>query len=203
MTDNKSENPMDKQIKKTILDDDTNIIDLIVEMKDLAGLVVDLGFSALLLQDKKLAERIIELEEDMNMKQYKIETLCMLAANNKQDALGLISVMKVAAAAENISNAIKELTDTILRGIKPHPIIGEALKASAETVDYINTGKKNKIIGKMIKDVTKGDVKVVGLKRNENWIYKPDEMSRIEPNDVIIFSGKKSVIHSLIKDIKK
>ncbi|MBU0530352.1 MAG: TrkA C-terminal domain-containing protein [Candidatus Aenigmatarchaeota archaeon] len=193
---------IEKKIKKSILDEDVNIIDLIVEMKDLAGLVVDLGFSALLLQDKKLAERIIKLEEDMNLKMYEIEALCMLAANNKQDAIGLIPVIKMAAAAESISNAIRELTDTIIQGIKPHPIIGEALKSAAETVDYINVGKKSKIIGKNIKEI-RDHANVIGLKRNDNWMYQPNETTRIEPNDVLIFSGKKSHVQAVIKEIKK
>jgi len=192
-----------KDIKKSILDDDTNIIDLMVEMKNLAGLVVDLGFSAMLLQDRKLAERIKKLEEDMNLKLYKLETLCMLAANNKKDALGLVPVIKMAAAAEVISNGISELTDTILQGIKPHPIIGEALKSATETVDYFNVPKKSAIVGKRVKEIMRGSITIIGLKRNDNWIHQPEVTTVIEPNDTLIFSGRKSQLSVLLKEIKK
>ncbi len=90
-----------------------------------------------------------------------------------------------------------------MQGIKPHPIIAEALRSAAETVDYINVGKKNRIVGKSIKEITKGNISVIGLKRYDNWIHQPDGTTRIEPNDVLIFSGKKSNVHSVIKEIKR
>lgn len=200
--DEKDEKNIEKKIKKSILDDDTNIIDLTVEMKDLAALIVDLGFSALLLQDRKLAEKIRKLEEDMNLKLYKMQVLCMLAANNKQDALGLVPVIKMAEAAESVTNSIRELTDTILQGIKPHPIIREALKAASETVDYINVGKKS-IVGKTLKEITKGNINVIGLKRDDNWVHQPDRSTKIQSNDILIFSGKKSNMENILKEIKK
>ncbi len=199
----KGEKEERKEIIKDILDKKRNVIDLIVEMKNLTSLAIDLGFSALLLQDKKLAEKVKELEEELNIKQYEIETLCMVAATNVSEALGLTSVIRVASSVEAISNAVGELTDSILRGIKPHPIISEALKAAAYTVDYINVSKKSKIVGKTIKEITKGEVTVVGLKREDSWSYQPKPEDRIEAGDIMVISGRQSKLNELLKEIKK
>ena len=192
-----------KEILKDVLEKRRNVIDLIVEMKDLAGLAVDLGFSALLLQDKKLADKITELKEEMDIKQYEIEMECMLAASNVEQALGLTSVMRVASAVADISDAVNELIDSVLRGIPPHPIIKEALKAAAETIDYMNIKKDSKVAGKTIDEVTKGLVDVIGLKREDVWSYQPGGEERIKAKDFLIISGGKRRVSEVIKGIRK
>ena len=192
-----------KEILKDVIEGRRNVIDLIVEMKDLAGLAVDLGFSALLLQDKKLAEKITELKEEMDMKQYEIEIECMLAASNIEQALGLTSVMRVASAVAAISDAVNEIIDGVLRGIPPHPTIKEALKAAANTIDYVNIKKDSKIVGKTIQEVTKGLVDVIGLKREDVWSYQPGGDERIKAKDVLIISGGKRRVNDIIKELRK
>lgn len=192
-----------KEILKDVIEGKRNVIDLIVEMKDLAGLAIDLGFSALLLQDKKLAEKITELKEEMDMKQYEIEIECMLAASNIEQALGLTSVMRVASAVAAISDAVNEIIDGVLRGIPPHPTIKEALKAAANTIDYISIRKDSKIIGKTIQDVTKGLVDVIGLKREDVWSYQPSGDERIKARDILIISGGKRRVNETIKELRK
>lgn len=192
-----------KEILKDVIEGRRNVIDLIVEMKDLAGLAVDLGFSALLLQDKKLAEKITELKEEMDMKQYEIEIECMLAASNIEQALGLTSVMRVASAVAAISDAVNEIVDGVLRGIPPHPTIKEALKAAAKTIDYVNIKKDSKTVGKTIQEVTKGLVDVIGLKREDVWSYQPGGDERIKAKDVLIISGGKRRVNEIIKELRK
>jgi uncharacterized protein with PhoU and TrkA domain len=192
-----------KEILKDVIEKRRNVIDLIVEMKDLAGLAIDLGFSALLLQDKKLAEKITELKEEMEIKQYEIEMECMLAASNVEQALGLTSVMRVASAVADISDAVNELIDSVLRGIPPHPTIQEALRAAAETIDYVNIRKDSKVVGKTIDEVTKGMVNVIGLKREDVWSYQPKVEERIKAKDVLIISGGKRRVSEVLKELKK
>jgi uncharacterized protein with PhoU and TrkA domain len=192
-----------KEIIRDVIEKRRNVIDLIVEMKDLAGLAVDLGFSALLLQDKKLAEKIMELSEQMEIKQYEIEMECMLAASNVEQALGLTSVMRVASAVADISDAVNEITDGVLRGIPPHPTIREALRAAAETIDYVSIKKGSKTSGKTINEVTKELVDVIGLKRDDVWSYQPNGEERIKAKDTLIISGSKRRVREVIKEMRK
>ena len=193
--------------KKEILDDilkkKRNIIDLIVEMKNLSGLATDLGFSALLLQDRKLAEKVKELQEEMDTKQYEIETECMLVAKNPEEALGLTSVMRVASAVAGFSGAVGELVDSVLRGIPPHPTVREALKSATDTIDQITVSRSSKIAGKTIEDVTKNLVDVVGLKREDSWIYQPKSDERVRAEDVLVLSGSKRKLNEVMKEMRK
>lgn len=191
------------EILKDVLEKRRNVIDLIVEMKNLSGLAIDLGFSALLLQDKKLAEKITELKEQMDIKQYEIEIECMLAASNVEQALGLTSVMRVASAVADISDAVSEISDSVLRGIPPHPAIREALKAAASTVDYVNIKKDSKTAGKTLEEATNGLVEVIGLKREEVWSYQPGSEERIKTKDTLIISGGKRRVNEIIKELRK
>ncbi len=191
------------EILKDVLEKRRNVIDLIVEMKNLSGLAIDLGFSALLLQDRDLAKKITELKEQMEIKKYEIEIECMLAASNVEQALGLTSVMRVASAVADISNAVNEISDSVLRGIPPHPAIKEALKAAADTVDYVTIKKDSKMVGKTIDESTKGLVDVIGLKREEVWSYQPGAEERIKPKDTLIISGGKRRVSEIIKGLRK
>jgi uncharacterized protein with PhoU and TrkA domain len=192
-----------KEILKDILEKRRNVIDLIVEMKNLAGLAVDLSFSALLLQDKKLAEKVKELKEEMEIKQYEIEIECMLAASNSEQALGLTSVMRVASAVADICDAVSDISDSILRGIPPHPTIKEALEAAAKTIDHVKVRKDAKSVGKTIEEITKGNVDIIGLNREEVWSYQPNRDERIKPGDFLIISGGKRKVAEVVKEFKK
>lgn len=180
-----------KEIIEDILDKRRNVIDLIVEMKNLSGLAIDLGFSALLLQDKKLAEKVEQLADEMDTKQYEIQTECMLAASNPEEALGLTSVIRVASAVADISNAVNSLTDIILRGIPIHPTVSEALKTAASNVDYVKINKKSELNGKSIEEIVKHGVDILGLKRDDVWSYQPKTEERVKAEDMLIISGWK------------
>ena len=188
-----------KEIIEDILGKRRNVIDLIVEMKNLSGLAIDLGFSALLLQDKKLAEKVKQLAGEMDTKQYEIQTECMLAASNPQEALGLTSVIRVASAVADISNAVNSLTDIILRGIPIHPTVSEALKTAAMNVDYIKVKKKTEIDGKSIEEIIKYGIEILGLKREDVWSYQPKMEERVRAEDMLIISGGKRSLDEIRK----
>jgi uncharacterized protein with PhoU and TrkA domain len=189
-----------EKILEDILEKEKNVVDLIVEMKNMVNLAIALGFSALIMKDEKLVDKIHELEEEIDIRQYEIEAECMLATKSPKDALELTSVLRLSSAMEDISNAIKELIDSLSRGIPIHPTILKGLKDSIEVADYAEIRKNSKSVGKTIEEYTGGVVNVIGLKRNEKWMYLPEKDQTISPGDVVIISGsRKSVVNVLKK----
>jgi uncharacterized protein with PhoU and TrkA domain len=168
-------------------------------MKNMVNLAIALGFSALLMKDTKLVEKIHELEEEIDIRQYEIEAECMLATKTPKDALELTSVLRLSSAMEDISNAIKELIDSLSRGIPIHPTILKGLKDSIEVADYLEVKKRSKVVGKTIEQLTEENVHVIGLKRDEKWSYLPDREMTIASGDVLIVSGGKRSVSSVIK----
>ncbi|MCD6496507.1 MAG: hypothetical protein J7K54_04520 [Candidatus Aenigmarchaeota archaeon] len=200
MTIPKSEYKSEK-ILEDILEKDKNVVDLIVEMKNMVNLAIALGFSALIIKDKKIVDKIHELEEEIDVRQYEIEAECMLATKTPKDALELTSVLRLSSAMEDISNAIKELIDSVSRGIPIHPTILRGLKDSVEVADYVEVKKRSKVVGKTLAEFTDGKVSVLGLKRNEKWSYLPDKNDVISPGDVLILSGRKRSVESAKKRV--
>jgi uncharacterized protein with PhoU and TrkA domain len=188
-----------EKILEDILEKEKNVVDLIVEMKNMVNLAIALGFSALIMKDQKLVDKIHELEEEIDIRQYEIEAECMLATKSPKDALELTSVLRLSSAMEDISNAIKELIDSLSRGIPIHPIIMKGLKDSIEVADYIEIKKNSKSVGKSIEEYTGGVVNVIGLKRNEKWMYLPEKDQTISPGDVLIVSGSRKSVANILK----
>jgi uncharacterized protein with PhoU and TrkA domain len=198
--------PKSEYQSETILEDlmkkGKNVVDLIVEMKNMVNLAIALGFSALLMQDKKIVEKIHELEEEIDLRQYEIEAECMLASKTPKEALELTSVIRLSSAMEDISNAIKELIDSLSRGIPIHQTILKGLKDSIEVADYLEVKKKSKMIGKTLEEFTLNKAEVIGLKRHDAWIYLPKRDTAIEEGDVLIISGRRMTVSDLQKKVK-
>jgi len=190
-----------EEILEGIMEKDKNVADLIVEMKNMVSLAITLGFSALLMQDKELVEKIQQLEEEIDVRQYEIEAECMLATKTPKDALEMTSVLRLSSAMEDISNAMKELIDSLSRGIPVHPIILKGLKDSIEVADYIQIKKRSTIVGKTIEEFTEGHVNVIGLKRNEKWSYLPDKDVILLAGDIVIVSGRKKSVLAIKKKV--
>ena len=188
-----------EKILKDIMEKDTNVVDLIVEMKNMVNLAIALGFSALLMKDEKLVDKIHELEEEIDIRQYEIEAECMLATKTPRDALELTSVLRLSSAMEDISNAIKELIDSLSRGIHIHPTILKGLKDSVEVADYLEIKKRSKAIGKTLEDFTEGHVNIIGLKRDDKWLYLPEREELIASGDVLIVSGRRRSVANIMK----
>ena len=190
-----------EEILRDLMKKGKNVVDLIVEMKNMVNLAIALGFSALLMQDKTLVKKIHELEEEIDLRQYEIEAECMLASKTPKDALELTSVIRLSSAMEDISNAIKELIDSLSRGIPIHPTILKGLKDSMEVADYVEVKKGSKAIGKTMEDFTGGKVEVIGLRRDEVWSYLPNREEVIKAGDVIIVSGRRRMVADIDKKI--
>jgi len=176
-----------------------NVVDLIVEMKNMVNLAIALGFSALLMKDQKIVDKIHELEEEIDIRQYEVEAECMLATKTPKDALELTSVVRLSSALEDISNAIKELIDSLARGIPIHPTIMKGLKDSVEVADSVEIKKRSKMVGKTIAEFTEDHVNVIGLKRDEKWTYLPKREELIAAGDVLIVSGSRRSVAVTIK----
>jgi uncharacterized protein with PhoU and TrkA domain len=190
-----------EEILEDLLKKGKNVVDLIVEMKNMVNLAIALGFSALILQDKNLVKKIHELEEEIDIRQYEIEAECMLASKTPKEALELTSVIRLSSAMEDISNAIKELIDSLSRGIPTHPTILKGLKDSLEVADYIEVKKKSKAVGLTMGEFTEGMVDVIGLKRNDTWAYLPKRDEIIKHGDTLIVSGRRKLVAEISKKV--
>jgi len=135
------------------------------------------------------------------LRQYEIEAECMLASKTPKDALELTSVIRLSSAMEDISDAIKELIDSLSRGIPIHPTILKGLKDSMEVADYLEIKKSSKTVGKTLEDFTEGKGDIIGLRRDGKWDYLPNREEVIKPGDVLIISGRRRMVAEMSKKV--
>ncbi len=183
---------MDHDQLKKIDRTDKGILDYLTEMKRISELSVDLAYSALLLDDKGLAEDVINLEKTMNKLKYELEAKTVMIRLPPSEAEGMVAVLEVANSTEKISNAAREIASLVTKGVKRHPIIKKALPRE-ETEPYKITVKKGSpIIGKRLGELDIGELtgmQLLALKKKSGWLHMPEPSTVIETNDILLLSG--------------
>lgn len=124
-----------EEISDEVLEEKKSLKDILVEMKDLSEATTDLAYSAVLLNSKELAEEVVDMEEQMDKLRIEAELKAMLASRNQEDAEDLVAMLHIAAAAENMSDAAKNIVEVVLRGEGDHPILrGMVSEAEEPTI---------------------------------------------------------------------
>ena len=196
-----------EDIKEPVKYEPMGIKQILTEMKDISELIVDLAYSAVLFNNKELAEEVHELEEEMDKLKYQITMMAMLAARDKEDAEQLVGILQLATAAENISNAADQIVEIILRKLDVHPVIASALADADEQIFRVKVEPDSLVDQKTLGDLrlhsTLG-TRVIAIKRGRKWIYGPNANTMILSGDLLIIRGPedgherlKKIVHTL------
>ena len=110
------------------------IVARMVELKDTSELMIDLAYSALVLNSRELAEEVQKLEEYVDKLHTEFELLALTSGFKKEEASGLLGLIQIGVATEQIADAAAEMAEVVLRGIEPHPVLTLAIKEAEETV---------------------------------------------------------------------
>jgi len=100
---------------------------LLVEMKDLSELMIDLAYSAVMFNDRDLAEEVMEMEKRVDYLGYLLLMNASLAVRDKNDAEQIVSIMKTASSANKISDAAADIMEQMMELSRKHP--GAAITA--------------------------------------------------------------------------
>lgn len=176
--------------------------DLLLEMKNLSELMVDLAYSAAVLNDNELAQDILELEARVDTLAYLLDMEIMIAARDAKDAEAMIGVSTVAAATDKISDAAADIAAIVTRKIGVHPIVRDIFEKTERQLAKANVSRDSPITGKRIGRLdlpTKTGVHIIAIRRNKDWIIDPKDAEKILPNDVLILRGA----HQGVKDFKQ
>ncbi|MGD6806498.1 MAG: potassium channel family protein [Candidatus Bathyarchaeia archaeon] len=167
------------------------IVTRFVELKDTSELMMDLAYSALLLNNKDLAEEVERLEERMDQLHTDFELLALTSDFQKSEASGFLGIIRLGIATEKIADAAADMAEVVLRDIEPHPILGMAIKEAEETVVQACVTSDSALVGKTLKEVRVHDetgMWVLVIKRDDKCI-RPRPDSKIQAGDVLVASG--------------
>jgi uncharacterized protein with PhoU and TrkA domain len=169
--------------------------DLLIEMKDCAGLMIDLAYSAILFNNKELALEVLKLEQDMDRLRDLLNMQVMIAARDAADAESGISISNVAMAADKISDSAADIAHLVLRKITLHKALRDALQLGKERVEKIDLDENSPIVNHMIRDVySKVGIDVIAVFHANKWTINPDDNFILIPKQLLIVRGSKTAI---------
>lgn len=191
-----------KRLLKTPTGEETPeelILAMLIQMKDTSELLINLAYTALLTNNKDIAEDIFELEEkfdnfhtDFELKVLRLE----LEEGEEKRRLGLI---RLGVAAENLADAAAQMAEIVLRGVDVHPLMRLALKDADERVSRQivdpNSILANKTLGQL--RLEDHGTRIFAVKRNDQWTYDPRGRFKLLPGDIIYAGGYKEAVEKL------
>ncbi len=168
----------------------TSVKELLTEMKDISELIIDLAYSAVLFNNKDMAEEVRFLDVRMDKLNYDIRMMAMMAVRTKEDAEQLAGILQVAEAAESISNAAGDIVD--LLSPKQGPILPKILKQADEQLFRANIAAESKACERTIgalKIESETGMRLIAIRRGDCWIYNPPADTVLKEGDWLIARG--------------
>jgi uncharacterized protein with PhoU and TrkA domain len=175
------------------------IVERLVELKDTSELMIDLAYSSLLLNNRELAEEVQRLEERVDKLHTDFELLVLKSEFKKEEAKGFLGLIRLGVATEKIADAAAQISEVVLRGIEPHPVLQLSIKEAEETVAYVPVTKNSQLVDKTLVEARipeETGMWILAIRRGNKYVRpKPD--SKIEADDVLIASGYAEGVESL------
>ncbi|MFW9831448.1 MAG: potassium channel family protein [Candidatus Thorarchaeota archaeon] len=173
---------------------------LLVEMKNLSELMIDLAYSAVMFNDKDLAEEVMDMEKRVDYLSYLLLMNASLAVRDKNDAEQIVSIMKSASAANKISDAAADIAGLVLHDIGIPGILWLAVSQADEIVGRATILGKSILIGKTLADVNLEEEigsDIIAIQRKRNWTINPPETFKFQKSDRVIARGSQEGIKKL------
>ena len=177
---------------ETVSYEPASVKDLLVEMKDTAELLIDLSYSAVLHASPSVAREVVELEHRMDVLQMRARMSLMLAARNPNEAETLAPVLGVVGAADKVSDAAGDIAKIVLDEIGLPDAMRGALTEGVETLVRGTVADDSAYDGRTLKDIdleSVTGVRVIAIRRDDDWILNPGPKTRLERGDVTLLRG--------------
>ncbi|OGD48470.1 hypothetical protein A3K69_05465 [Candidatus Bathyarchaeota archaeon RBG_16_57_9] len=163
----------------------------LVKLKNTSEMMIDLAYTAVLLNSRYIAEEVQLLEEQMD--ELHIDFQCRVLTRTEEDAnpRDLLGIIRMGNVTERIADAAAEIAEVVLRGIEPHPVLEMVIQDAEETVERVVVGEGSPVAGKTLKEAAIADetgMWVLVIRRDNKWI-RPGPDTVLLPGDVVIASG--------------
>jgi uncharacterized protein with PhoU and TrkA domain len=177
------------------------IVSRFVELKDTSELMINLAYSALLLNNRELAEEVQRLEEYVDQLHTNFELLALTSDFKKEEASGFLGLIRLGVATEKIADAAAEMAEVVLRGVEPHPVLRLTIKQAEETVTQACVTADSPLTNKTLKEARVHEetgMWVLAIRRGEKTL-RPKADSKIQTGDILIASGYAEGVNDLKK----
>ncbi len=182
----------------------TTVKDLLVEMKDTAELLIDLSYSAVLHRNEALASEVIRLESRMDLLEMRARMQLMMAARSPDETEELAPVMGIVIAADHISDAAGDIAKIVLEDIGLPDALRTALPDAAETLVEGELKPDSAYVDRTLQDIdleSETGVRVIAIRRSDDWILNPGPDTELRANDVVFLRGPDEAVEEVHRTI--
>lgn len=175
--------------------------DLLIEMKDLAELIVDLAYSAVIFDSEELGHEVLALEERMYRLRYLLRIQVMMSTRSVQDAQSMLGVLQVATASGAIANAAGDIVKVLESDLEYRPLTPFILRASDERIRLVSVVESSEIVGHTLGELrleTRIGTRVIAIRRGRRWLYDVSQDSKVKGGDHLIVTGTNEGIDPLV-----
>jgi len=168
------------------------IEEMLKEVKESSELMIDLAYTALLLNNREIAEDVLELEERMDELHLNLEKMALKACSAARDPTSLLSVLRISSAAEELADAASRMAEVVLRGIETRSILSFVVEEAEETVVRARVSEGSAMVGRSLRDLDLEDrigMRIIAVRRGGRWIYDPPDSLKLMPDDILIARG--------------
>lgn len=163
----------------------------LVTLKDTSEMMMDLAYSALLLNSSYLAEVVMNLEERMDELHIDFQIEVLSRTEEETDPKELLGILRMGNVTERIADAANEIAEVVLRGVEPHPILGMVIQGAEETVENVIVSASSTVAGKTLREAEVAEetgMWVLYIRRDNKWM-RPRPSTTLEPGDLVVASG--------------
>ena len=171
---------------------DMSVRELLTEMKDTSEVIVDLAYASLMYNSDNMAQKVRDLEDDMDDLKFAIRYKALLSSRTKEDARQLSGLLEVASAADRISNAASDIVSLLRFPPEKRPLITDILLESDERIRMIRIKPESTMVGNTIERLAieaNTRCKIIAIKNRHGWTYDPEYDMKIRANDDIVVRG--------------
>jgi uncharacterized protein with PhoU and TrkA domain len=164
---------------------------LILEMKDTSELMLDLAYSAVIFNNRKIAEEVYHLEDQIDRMNSSVEKHAMSKMSKDNPGVAL-TYIRLANSIEVIADSAREIADVVLRDIEPHPILLESVRESEVIIITTKVQKNSILCNKSLGEIrlaSETGMWVIAIRRADEILFGPDENTVVKPGDFLYTRG--------------
>ena len=164
---------------------------MLLTMKDTSELMVDLAYSALLYNNKEIAQEVYHLEDICDNLYNRIQNFSVKRIANKNANVAL-TLIRLATSIEMIADSARGIADVVLRDIEPHPIVRLSIRESDAIISKVEVKPTSKLTNCTLGGIrlaSETGMWVIAMRRGKKWIFGPDENTKIKSEDILIVRG--------------
>ncbi|MCD6277854.1 hypothetical protein J7J69_06395 [candidate division WOR-3 bacterium] len=182
-----------------------NLKEMLVRLRDLTDLMVELGYAAILQDDRELAQEAQRLRDEIREVAYNMRILTIYAAKGlpRKDVEQLSSLLQIGVAVKEISDGIDDMVEIVSRGV--HPIVQAAYRRDF-IMKVMDVEEECPVDGKSLEKARIPEETgffIRAIRRGDDWIFYPNSKTVLKKGDRIFLKGKDVAIRKIQSYVKK